>query len=236
MIDVGALLAAAATAAESGAAHHVRCADCGEVMGDRRERRYWPATCQPCAARADLERRAASLARAAESVPAYFRWALGPGARARATVHVSPAIEVGRAELAVTTGGATVVLVTGGTGAGKTSLGCYLLGVLLGLAPRAGSSRYMMARQIARADRESRLGAEPPILAAARSAAVLVIDELGGEPSGWDAIRDVIIDRHAAELPTILGSWRGPAGVAERYGDGVARRVGYVSRLAGSGA
>ena len=72
------------------------------------------------------------------------------------------------------------------------------------------------------------------ILAVARNASLLVVDELGSEPFGREAIRDLVIARHADERPTILCTWKGPANVAETYGDGLGRRITRFSRFGGA--
>ena len=208
----------------------VVCSGCGSVLGDRRDRRYWGAQCEPCVARARAWRLDEARAAARDSVPTHFRWPDLDGSALRARVTPPSAINEARAEIDF---GGLVLLLSGDAGSGKTSLACALL---LGhvASGEHGSARYVTSRDLGRADRDSRLGAEPPILRAARAASMLVIDELGSEPSGREAVRDIIVDRHAAERPTILASWLGRRSVGERYGAGVERRIGRVIRLGAS--
>mgnify|MGYP003344247252 CR=1 FL=1 len=208
-----------------------RCADCGVVLGDRRAMRVTYRDCSDCRrvareTRADATRRAAR-----ESIPAHFRWAVGSSPLLAERTDAGEAWAILEHVRGL---GAAVVLAHGPAASGKTSAACAALAEWIATSPGGPSARYMTARELGRADRDARLGAEPPILAIARNASLLVVDELGSEPFGREAIRDLVIARHADERPTILCTWKGPSNVAETYGDGFGRRITRFSRLGGA--
>ena len=81
-----------------------------------------------------------------------------------------------------------------------------------------------------------RLGAdEPRIIATARYAADVLLDELGAGTL-VDPIEGIIARRHADHRPTIITTPYDADDLARRYGDGIARRVyerACVIRLGG---
>lgn len=198
----------------------VRCrSGCGRVLGDRRASRYLATICGPCAS---AERETVAVA---PTIPAGFRWA-SDWDLVRSRVSSPTAPWLAREAL---DSGERVIVLRGPSGAGKTSLACGLLLMWVtscrgaGAEPRA--ARYATARELARAEREARLGSEPAPIAAAREAGLLVVDELGGDGAhGGEIIRAVLLDRDAAGRPTILATWLDVAGIGQRYGGGVARR------------
>ena len=199
-----------------------RCADCGVYLGDRRAVRYTYRDCPDCRRVARERTRDASRRAAWDTIPAHFRWARFDADLLAARIDAGEArVVAGRMADAP---GALAVLY-GRPGAGKTSAACAILARWVETSADGASARYVTSRAIGRADRDGWLGAEPPILGECRAASMLVVDEIGSEPFGWEAVRDLIIDRHAAERPTIMATWLDLAQLAQRYGEGLARRV-----------
>ena len=208
-----------------------RCADCGVVLGDRRSMRYVLRDCADCRRVARETRADATRMAARESIPAHFRWAVGSSPLLAQRTDAGEAWAILEHVRGL---GAAVVLAHGPAGSGKTSAACAALAEWVATHPGGPSARYMTARELGRADRDARLGSEPPVLGVARNASLLVVDELGSEPFGREAIRDLVIARHADERPTIMCSWKSPANVAETYGDGLGRRVSRFARFGGA--
>jgi len=91
----------------------------------------------------------------------------------------------------------------------------------------AARIRFASGTQLGRARQQSKLGAEPPIIARARSASLLVLDEIGFEESRGDplAIRDVIYDRYDIGAPIIATSGLRAEQLEARYGEATMRRL-----------
>ena len=87
--------------------------------------------------------------------------------------------------------------------------------------------QYSTGYELARAPREHELGDdEPPAVARAKNARILLLDDLGSEPAAPNSpIPELIHDRHADDRPTIVTSWMDRAKLAARFGDGTCRRL-----------
>lgn len=225
------------------------------LAGDRRTLREWACDCGaryraarrgegcgPCLERAGAEARAARAARirTAAMLPAgedfahvtldhkrLVEW-VNP---ARAVAQVRPICGLDYDEAA---GRWAFLVLLGGTGAGKTTLGTAVFRWLLDRALAGGEAGEDFARRmvwasaadLARARRESRLGDEPKALRAAREASVLLIDDLGQEPVGEHAdLVALVSDRQRARQRTILTSGFSMGELAARYGDHFERRI-----------
>lgn len=133
------------------------------------------------------------------------------------------------------------VIFVGPPGAGKTSLAVAMFhAALVAESSDAArqSFRYVSGHALAKARAGHPLGAgEAPVVAQALAAAVLLVDELGGEDSRHaSAVAEVIYERHAEDLPTWVTTGVGPQELAARYGGGIARRLfegATVIRLTG---
>lgn len=139
---------------------------------------------------------------------------------------------------AQTSVGERVVILVGASGTGKTSLA---VAMMREWSDRRGEAAlFMPALDLASAIARSRLGLEPPEIAASIVAPLLVLDDLGTEATHLaGAIVETVFHRHAHLRPTILTTWlgddetretRGNA-LAARYGDGFARRVAGDARV-----
>lgn len=122
----------------------------------------------------------------------------------------------------------------GPAGAGKTSLAVAAFRALVEgsyVRTRWDTSRarhrYTSAHALAKARAMHPLGeGESPLVLAALSAPLLLIDELGGEdPRYASAVTEVLYERHAEGRPTWVTTGVGPSELATRYGGGIARRL-----------
>jgi DNA replication protein DnaC len=73
---------------------------------------------------------------------------------------------------------------------------------------------------------------EPTEVERALSAHLLVLDDLGSERNtATNAVPDVIFERAYAGRPTWVTTWMTAEQVAQRYGDGIARRLWERDRM-----
>lgn len=116
--------------------------------------------------------------------------------------------------------GAANAILSGPSGAGKTSLGCACL------RARPGGE-YVSALRLGVARIQSAAGqGEASLVERCMSARLLLIDEVGGEgKTATNAVRDVVFARHDADLPTWITTGFGREQLAEMYGDGFVRRI-----------
>ncbi|HEY6459541.1 MAG TPA: ATP-binding protein, partial [Polyangiaceae bacterium] len=129
------------------------------------------------------------------------------------------------------------------SGAGKTSLAVAMMRQHTDAASEAGM--FVLATDLHNCKSRSKLGHEPDLIAAAVNAPMLVLDDLGTEPlDRAGAVVEVVFHRHAHDLPTVVTTWLGDdetrenrgAAIANRYGDGFARRVVGDARVIHLGA
>jgi DNA replication protein DnaC len=189
--------------------------------------------CADCCVRGQ---RASRVDAARESVPQRFRWAklddprlakiVGP--RSLAAAHAAMSSER--------------VALFGAPGSGKTSLACAMLRALHDgataegapepLIRRASRSLFVSAYDLSKARARHPLGqGEAPLIEAALTASVLVIDDLGSERDGFQsAVTEVLYERHAECRTTWVTTWLDVAQATARYGGGIARRLFEGSR------
>jgi len=177
---------------------------------------YQPAPAPPHDDWSSAERSEDTMA----AIPRRFRWATlaAPALLER----VKPPSAVHAAQEALLR--AFTIVLTGGAGNGKTSLGCALVRRMAKLTGKVG--HYADCIELAYARKMHPLGkGEAPEVLAAMNAGVLFLDELGAEQGVDQTVEQIIRYRHNHERPTIYGTPHGAASLASRYGDGVARRV-----------
>ena len=155
------------------------------------------------------------------TIPEWFRWAKLDTSELRQRVARAQAIPEGEAAL-----GAHGLLIAGPSGSGKTSLACALLRAW-GARNPGRQGIFASARSLGVARAQHALGAgEAPEVVRACSADLLVLDDLGSErDTPTNAVPDVIFTRAEAGRPMWVTTWMTPQAIAQRYGDGVARRL-----------
>jgi hypothetical protein len=130
----------------------------------------------------------------------------------------------------------SVLLLLGGTGVGKTTLGTAIFRFLADrvLAPGATEADedfvrgmyWVNAKTLARARRESPLGTSPAQVERARRATVLMLDDLGQEaPCDKDDLVDVLTERQQDLRPTIVTYGYEHDSLTARYGAHLERRL-----------
>lgn len=202
-----------------------------------------PYLCDPCAAKAEAMREDGGFSTALESIPLKFRWATFE--RPELTSRVKGGSDsVRRAREAVEDGHSITLIAP--PGAGKTSLACACLRLVIDSGKdkvpmrakvRAAGCRFFDAYAIAKSRSQYGLGrGEAPEMDAALRASCLVLDELGGERHDAGPVAELLHERHAGNRQTIVTTPWSQERIAERYGDGIARRLweGAVLNLGGS--
>jgi hypothetical protein len=156
------------------------------------------------------------------------RWAVAQTERARLVVIAPPL----RSAIARWQPPANLLLL-GPTGTGKTTAAAHLILTMLGRWLDADCTgelvdvHWIQSTRLERARREHGLGqGESLPLVTARDCGLLVIDDLGQEPSrGETCIWDVIDRRYSDCLPTIITSGLTRGDLASRYGAAFVRRL-----------
>lgn len=156
------------------------------------------------------------------TVPERYQWASATAPELRDRVGAKDPIALIRAALS-----ASGVVIVGPAGSGKTSLA---VAILVEAAKLGLRGMFTSTIDLARARIEGHLGeADAPLVRAAKSAPVLVLDELGAETSmrgtSESVVGEVIRTRYDSQLATIFTSPFAAAQIQARYGEGVARRV-----------
>ena len=201
-------------------AHAAECTEATCVRCDRRP-------CAECGARVDYEARlCAKCSVAAEREAAELAWSrIVPKAHTGASFGARWLRElVGATAIAKLANAAERVTLLGPAGTGKTSLAVALLRPYQDAGERVV---FAQAHQLAKARSLHRLGdGEAPAIAAALSAGVLVLDELGGElPQYSPVLAEVIHARHAECARTVVTSGLSLEAIGSRYGGGIQRRL-----------
>jgi hypothetical protein len=213
------------------------CIDCKTAMVEG------PYLCDDCAARAEARRLDESYSTACESIPLKYRWAtreseslLSRVVGGGNTIRVAIEDAIARKSL----------VLVGDTGHGKTSMACACMRAVIDAGKgdavhlrdrmRSAGCRFVDAYAIAKCRTQAPLGCgEAPEMASALRASLLVLDELGGERHDVGPVAELLHERHASDRQTIVTTPLTQVQVADRYGDGIARRIwdGTVLNLGG---
>ncbi len=109
---------------------------------------------------------------------------------------------------------------------GKTSLAVAMFRAAV-REPRFAGARYVSAYALAKARSGARLGdGEASLIELALAAPLLVVDEVGGEDARYgSAVAEVIYERHAWHRATWITTAATSQALAQRYGEGIDRRI-----------
>lgn len=187
--------------------------------------------CSECGTKKAVETHERKVLRFARStIPARFAWAAFDSPEL--VRRVSPSLATSVRELLGKRlpGGVAIV---GPSGAGKTSLGCAMLRRIhdagtweapAAVVERARQAYFVSVPALRSSLREWRLGTEAPeLLRLARSASVLVLDDLDDDPI--QEVRDLLSDRHDRDRTTIITTWMDREKAAAVYGERLVRRA-----------
>jgi DNA replication protein DnaC len=182
-----------------------------------------PGQCTACAEKVRAERHLRrALQATVESIPLEYRWANFDAPELVSRVAIPEAVRVARI---ATDAGPPFIFVYGPSGSGKTSLAACILRRRAEASQTAGC--FFAAHRLGVARAHTRLGSgDAPLIHEAMSVRLAVLDDLGSERDyGDNAIADVIFERHAAQLGTVVTTGFSKADIVARYGAGIARRL-----------
>ena len=165
-----------------------------------------------------------------------FEQSLPPRYRTARLEHPDFRRRVSLAEIPTNPPSALCALFFGSPGLGKTTLAVALLRALLerkiASLPLANDDEVDTIARHCRFAHAHRLGVaglvpgDPVEIQRAMRAPVLLLDDLGRDADiKSNPVSSIIAERHAEERVTWITTELTPAGIAERYGDGIARRV-----------
>jgi len=170
----------------------------------------------------EATRLAACQARVLATVPKGYRWARpGVPELAARVVGYTPDLvpKLARAHRAV---------IIGPAGSGKTSLACAAFALFVETRKwSANRAMFVHAYRLASARAQYKLGdGDAPLVEQAMRAPLIVLDDLGNERrTELSAVPDVIFERHAEERASWITTPFSAEQVAQKYGDGIARRA-----------
>lgn len=156
------------------------------------------------------------------SIPPNYRWArLDDDRELRA--RVKPPAILDRADAVCR---AERVVFSGAAGTGKTSTAVAMLRAAWGRS-RTSTALFVPVYRLASARIQHRAGdGEAPLVEAAMTRDIVVLDDLGGEQrTATSAVPDVVMHRYDEGLTTWITTGLTWTEIEERYGSGVARRV-----------
>jgi hypothetical protein len=174
-----------------------------------------------------LRRASAALER---SIPPALGWARLDAPELSERVYV-PAIGIARNAFRDSR-----VCLMGSSRAGKTSLGVAMLRAWVDASER--SALFVAAHRLGVARIQHPAGhGEAPLVEAAMKAPLVLLDDLGSDRDGpTNPIADVIVERHARDLPTWMTTGLTREPLVARYGAGVVARLFERARVIHLGA
>ncbi len=216
-----------------------RCERCNRDIG----KNTW--ICDACLVVHRAELRDRALAHARATIPEKFRTASFHSLELQQWVKASKAAIRGAynaLKLPI-----PIVTIVGAPGSGKTTLACAMLREVIDQAgklecdeatlARGRRARFYEAYDLSVARKQTRLGGGEPIdLADAKTASVLVVDEIGRDDRSTSDVAKILHDREAERLFTIVTTWMSQADIAAAYDGGIARRLFESATLIELGA
>lgn len=201
------------------------CTECGKEFQPDHESVSW-CSHECTVAHYAKERRKDFREWALSSVPTSYRWARFDAPEFAERVPKRDGIKLA---LDALESRAPRVVIQGGAGDGKTSLAVAMLSRLVDswtdLRSLPGVFCHSYRLGLARAQYGLGEG-EPPAVLRAMEANILLLDDLGSERQTQNnAVPDVLFERHAEDMVTWITTGLSAKQIAERYGDGIARRV-----------
>lgn len=179
-----------------------------------------PGICDECAEKMERRDEDSHLTSCVESIPLRFRWSTL--ASELLPKRVSRLVEAPEAVRRVC-GGLGMVVISGGAGKGKTSLGCAILREVAGARSRfSWRCRFLEALELGVSRRDAGYG-EPDAIGVGKRASVLLLDDVGQETIA-EPIREVLHYRHN-RAPTIVTTFLGRDRLGTRYDGGMERRL-----------
>lgn len=153
-------------------------------------------------------------------IPPAYRWAVREAAELTGRVSCKEPVK----EILDAIAGLSRVVFMGGAGDGKTSLASAALRSEMDAGV---DGAFVHAFHLAQARARMPLGeGEAPDVERAMSAELILLDDLGNERNTQlSPVPEVIFERHAEAMRTWVTTAFNHAQIAEKYGDGIARRI-----------
>jgi len=185
----------------------------------------FPGVCDACGEREGRRRAADRVMDRIATIPERFRWATFDSPELANRCNPAHVAKAESATRRLRSGSVQNIVFLGRAGLGKTSLACAGLRVLLG-AEVGFTGRFCGVTGISDSLRDSAYGKTPESVDLAKTASLIVLDDVGQEPEKHSqTITEIIHERHNAMKPTIFTTWMSEVDLGNRYGEGTLRRI-----------
>lgn len=230
MFDLGSVLAKAQRDSMAVAA---QLDEAGRAEAERSNKARVEAREQAAAAR-----QAAQRETSLETIPARFGWARF-GAKWPSSVDADAVRQLEARGGREGKGATPLLTLHGPSGSGKTSVAVALMRARLTVSPRP-VGLFVTAVELVAVTKATPLGQAVELVERAKRAPVLVLDDMGQEPSGeWNrVVVEVLHERHAHQLWTVVTTFydlrdgsADLAKVSDRYGGGLLRRLNECRKV-----